>query len=115
MVLGLVPMFFLYWFYVYFAQLHIPSLLCVFRDEYVSQGLPGTAQGGPMSLIPRIKYLRMSGTIILDNENVLHDESFIYRLGNERCILYMSKCSYTGYVMKGAFCIRRIQNAPFVT
>ena len=79
MVLGFVPMFFLYWFYVYFAQLHIPSLLCVFRHEYVSQGLPGTALGGPMSLIPRIKYLRMSGTIILDNENVVHDELFIYR------------------------------------
>ena len=58
------PNVFLYRFYVYFAQLHIPSLLCVFRDEYVSQGLSGTAQGGPLSLIPRIKYLRMSGTMM---------------------------------------------------
>ena len=95
-VLSLVPMFFLYRFYVYFGQLHIPSILCVSRDESVSQGFPGTAQGGPMSLIPRIKYLRMSGTIILDNNNVVHDESFIYRLGNERCILYTTECSYTG-------------------
>ena len=96
MVLGFVPMFFLYWFYVYFVELHIPSLLCVFRDEYVSQGVPGTAQGGPMSLIPGLQYLRMSGTIILDIANVVNDESFIYRLGNQRCILYTTKCSYIG-------------------
>ena len=63
-VLGFVPLFFLYRFYVYFAQLHVPSLLCLFRDEHVSQGLPGTAQGGPMSLIPILKYLRMSCTIM---------------------------------------------------
>ena len=65
--------------FVHFAQLHIPSLLCVFRHDYVSQGLPWTAQGEPMSLLPGAKYLGMSGTIILDNENVVHDELFIYR------------------------------------
>ena len=64
MVLDFVPLFFLYLFYVYCAQLHIPSLLRIFRNDYVSQGLPGTAQGGARSLIPILKYVRMSGTIM---------------------------------------------------
>ena len=85
-VLGVVPL-------IFFIGFMFISRSCIFLRFYVYLGMnmcPRASLGPPwgaMSLIPRIKYLRMSGTIILDNENVVHDATFIYWLGKERCIL----------------------------